>query len=135
MPTTATLSGQRWRAWRQGHRYYYSVYLTKSTNTDAAAYLTQALLAVKEEVMTDAQRELSSLPVLGDTRELVELQPAEAALSKEELLQKWKKSAERCDSVCVSAYCCIICVFILRHMYLHTAVCFMCVLMFIRVLL
>jgi hypothetical protein len=96
MPTTATLSGKRWRAWRQGHRY--SVYLRysyKSTNTDAAAYLAQALLTVKEEVMTEAQTELSRLPVLRDTQELVEQQPAEAALSKEELLQKWKKSAER----------------------------------------
>ena len=96
MPTTATLSGQRWRASRQGHRYSgYLRYSYKSTNTDAAAYLAQALLVVKEEVMTEAQAELSSLPVLRDTQELVEQLPAEAALSKEELLQKWKKSAER----------------------------------------
>jgi hypothetical protein len=52
-------------------------------------------VVVKEEVMTEAQAELSSLPVLRDTQELVEQLPAEAALSKEELLQKWKKSAER----------------------------------------
>jgi hypothetical protein len=52
-------------------------------------------VVVKEEVMTEAQAELSSLPVLRDTQELVEQLPAEAALSKEELLQNWKKSAER----------------------------------------
>ena len=100
MPTTATLSGQEWRAWRQGHRFsVYLHYSYKSTNTDAAAYLAQALLAVKEEVMTEVMKEvmteLSSVPVLRNSPELVDQQPAEAALSKDELLQKWKKSAER----------------------------------------
>ena len=96
MPTTATLSGQEWRAWRQGHRFsVYLHYSYKSTNTDAAAYLAQALLAVKEEVMKEVMTELSSVPVLRNSPELVDQQPAEAALSKDELLQKWKKSAER----------------------------------------
>jgi hypothetical protein len=80
--------------------------------------------------------ELSSVPVLRDSPEQVEQQPAEAALSKDELLQKWKKSAERCQSMCVrtllhhmcvfrpsayvSAYCCVF--YVCSHIYPHTAV-------------
>jgi hypothetical protein len=86
--------------------------------------------------MTEVQTELSSLPVLRVSKELVEQQPAEAALSKEERLQKWKKSAERCQSMCVrtllhhvcvfrpsayvSAYCCVF--YVCSHIYPHTAV-------------